>query len=114
MITPLTTTQQEQFDALLVKMEALVGDTYTLERDTFMNEPLRYSQTAFFPINKALPRARMRADLETVISSCGFRQEFRQEGKGVYLTDNYTVGDFIIYVACARRGGRIIGFKLAA
>lgn len=115
MITPpLTPALQEQFDDLLYKMDALMDDMYTLERDTFMNEPLRYSQTVFYPIYKPRKRASVRADLETVLSLIGASRRVIVEGKGVYMTDNYTVGNFVVYIACARRGGNLIGFKLAA
>lgn len=95
-------------------MLGLLDHAYILQRDTFMNEPLRYSQTAFLPLAQSRSRAQIRVDLENALVANSIDLRHSRVGKGVYMVDNYVVGDFIVYVACARRGGRMIGFELTS
>lgn len=106
----LTKPQQDQFTKLFNALEQQLGSEFEASRDTFMIEPLRYSQSAFFPVDKTMSRAAVIARIEPALRALGLSFVRTRVGEGVYTNDLFNIGYFMIKVCCARRGGKMIGF----
>lgn len=102
----LSAEEHTEFNVLFDALERELG--YQAERDTFMIEPLRYTQSVLYSIG--LSRTTIRKQLERAFFNLELSYTYNKKGKGVYLQDNYAVGKFIVRIMNARRGGRVICF----
>lgn len=110
---PLSAEQQVRFEEFFDAVLGLLGPQFEGERDTFMNAPLRYSQSAIFPVDRTMSRNAIRAHISRALGTMG-----STEGKGVYTVDRFVVNSvpnpdhFCIKLMNARRGGYVITFDL--
>lgn len=116
-IPALTAEQQEQFEQLITTLDLDLKHEFSLERSTFLHNPLqRYATTYFHPIDKSLSRAEMRKAVESALYLNKIPAVHTIEGKGVYMRDKYNIGTFAvtIEIVCSKRGGRTICFSVAS
>lgn len=111
MIPSLTAEQQQEFDALVAKMERTMRPFFkTIRNDSFFDDPMKnYALVSMVPHDKRRSRAHTRRCVECALHPYS---SVTTTGRTTSLTDTYTVGSFAVIVSNARNGGRIVTFEL--
>lgn len=110
-LTKMSNQQISSFNELVTKLNESLGGSYCVQQGSFMDRGLQYAETSFFPTNQQKTRSAVCNDVEVAVRSMGHNVHHAKNGKGVYMTDEYVVGDITIIVANARKGGKVICFS---